>query len=292
MYPAQFDYHRAETLEEALELLAAHGQEARLLAGGASLLPLMKLRLANPALVVDIGRLPGLSHILERDGRLAIGALTRHVEVEDSDEIRRRLPILHDIASHIGDVQIRNMGTVGGSIAEVDPAGDWAPGLLALDASVRCVSKRGERTIAARELFVDAYTSALEPDEALTEALFPLPGQGSGGSHLKLERRAGDFAIACVSVQLTLDGDGRCSAIGVGLGGVGLAPLKVTAAEELLRGQQPTAELLEEAGRAVSTSTEGISDVRGSAEYRQHVAGVLFKRAFEAAAKRVKRTED
>ncbi|MBI4493387.1 MAG: xanthine dehydrogenase family protein subunit M [Chloroflexi bacterium] len=288
MYPASFEYARPETLEEALELLAQWGDEAKLLAGGASLVPLMKLRLAQPRYVIDIGRLRGLAGEARQDGHLAIRALTRHVEVQDSATIRSALPILHDITSQIGDPQIRNMGTLGGSVAECDPAGDWAPGLLALDASVYCVSQRGERTIAARDLFLDAFTTALEPDEVLTEVLFPLPPARSGGAHLKLERRAGDFAIANCSVQVTLDEAGRYQQIGIGVGGIALAPLKVVAAEDLLRGQQPGEDLLRQAAQAVSDCTESFSDIRGSAAYRKHVAGVLFRRALALAERRAR----
>lgn len=288
MYPASFEYERPDTLEEVLDLLSRHGADAKLLAGGASLVPLMKLRLATPALVVDLGRVPGLAGEERRNGSLVLRAMTRHVQVEDSPAIRSAFPLLHDLASHLGDPQIRNMGTVGGSIVECDPAGDWGPGLLALDASVRCVSKRGERTIAVRELFLDAYTTAVEPDEVLTEVVIPLPAARSGGAHLKLERRAGDFAIANCSVQLTLDEEGRYQRIGVGVGGIALTPLKVSAAEELLRGQRPTEELLQAAARAVSDCTESFSDIRGSAAYRKHVAGVLFRRAVALAERRAR----
>jgi carbon-monoxide dehydrogenase medium subunit len=288
MYPSSFAYERPESVEETLELLARFGDEAKLLAGGASLVPLMKLRLATPARLIDIGHLPGLAGERSQDGHLVIRALTRHFDVETSSTISSTFPVLHDIAALIGDPQIRNVGTIGGSVVECDPAGDWGPGLLALDARVRCVSTRGERTVAARDLFVDAYTTSLEPDELLTEVLFPLPPPGSGGAHLKLERRIGDFAIANCSVQVTLDEAGRYQQVGIGVGGIALRPLKVTEAEELLRGQQPEEALLQQAAQAVSDSDESFSDIRGSAEYRKHVAGVLFRRALALAERRAR----
>ncbi|HWP34052.1 MAG TPA: xanthine dehydrogenase family protein subunit M [Thermodesulfobacteriota bacterium] len=288
MYPAEFEYERPADLAAALDLLARHGQDAKVLAGGASLVPLMKLRLARPALVIDIGRLPGLAGFERRDGQLVIRALTRHADVELADDLRTTLPILHDVASRIGDPQIRNMGTVGGGVAECDPAGDWGPALLALGASLRCVSRRGERVVPADDFFVDAYTPALAPDEILTEILVPLPPRGSGGAHVKLERRSGDFAVANVSVQLTLDGAGRYERIGIGVGAIGLKPVRAARAEAVLRGERPSEARLAEAAREVAACTEAVSDVRGSAEYRRHVAAVLFRRAVALAERRAR----
>jgi carbon-monoxide dehydrogenase medium subunit len=288
VYPKSFEYERPQSVEETLQWLGQWGDEAKLLAGGASLVPLMKLRLASPAYLVDIGDLRGSLAGIEVNAQVTIGALTRHVEIEDATRLHQMLPILHDVASQIGDPQIRNMGTIGGSVVECDPAGDWGPGLLALDASVRVRSLSGKRTIAARDLFLDAYTTAVGPDELLLDVQIPLPGPRSGGAHLKLERRAGDFAIANCSVQLTFDGDGRYSSIGIGVGGLGLVPIKVTDAEDLLRGQRPDEALLAEAARTVSASTEAVSDIRGSAEYRQQVAGVLFRRALSVAERRAR----
>lgn len=286
MYPSAFEYVRAESLDHAVSLLHQYGDDARLLAGGASLVPMMKLRLANPAVVIDIGRLVELQGIQWQNGTVVLGALTRHAEAEQHADLRRVLPIVYDAASHIADVQVRNMGTVGGSLAEADPAGDWAPVVLALNGSIRCIGPDGARTIPAADLFVEAYTTALKSDEIITHVYLPVPGPRSGGAHLKLERRAGDFAIANVSVQLTLDDSGVCQTIGVGLGGVGLVPVKVRAAEDLLRGSRLTPDLVEEAASLVSRCTEGFTDVRGTAEYRQAVAGVLFRRALEVARRR------
>lgn len=288
MYPKAFDYARAESLDHAIELLGQHGWDAKLLAGGASLIPLMKLRLATPAFLVDISRLPDLNYLRRENGALALGPLTSHAAVEENPAARRELPLLHDVASQIGDTQVRNMGTVGGSLAEADPAGDWGPAILAVGGSVRVRGSNGERTISAADLFVDAYTTSLEHDEVITQALFPVWDGKSGSAHLKLERRAGDFAIANCSVAVAMDEQGRCLEIGIGLGGVGLAPVKVTAAEDLLRGQEPTEDRIREAASLVSQATETFTDVRATAAYRQHVAGVIFQRALDVALRRAK----
>src|SRR5919206_4335702 len=205
MYPKSFAYVRAESVAHAVDLLREYGDDARLLAGGASLIPLMKLRLANPSVLIDLARVPGLRGVRRVDGHLSIGALTRHVDLERSPDVP---PSMHDAAAHIGDAQVRNMGTLGGGIAECDPAGDWPPVLLALDGAVRVVGPAGSREIAARDLFLEAYTTALGPDEVLTEVVVPVDPR-LGSAHLKLERRAGDFAIANCSVAVRLE-SGRC----------------------------------------------------------------------------------
>ncbi len=287
MYPASFAYVRAESLEHAIKLLAEHGEGSKLLAGGASLIPLMKLRLASPAILVDIGGLRDeLAGITRTDGRFRIGALVRHVEVEDATDLGSAVPLLHDVAAQIGDPQVRNMGTLGGSIAECDPAGDWGPGLLALDAVVECLGPTGSRSVPAADFFVDAYTTTLRPDEVITGVVIDAPPARSGSAHLKLERRAGDFAVASCSIRLTLDELDRCTTIGIGLGGIAMTPIKAVAAEELLRGQELSDALVDEAGRVAIELIESFSDIRGSAEYRRHVAGVLLRRAVAVARRR------
>ncbi len=288
MYPAAFHYARAASVEHAVALLREYGDEARLLAGGASLIPLMKLRLAAPTVLVDIGRLGELDGLAWRDGTLTIGALTRHADVAEDAAVAEALPLLHDVARGIGDTQVRNMGTVGGALAEADPAGDWGPALLALEGSVRVVGPEGERRIAAADLFLDAYTTALAPDEVLLDAAFPVPGPRAGSAHLKFEVRAGDFAVANCAVAVTLDDADRCATIGIGLGGVGLRPERVTAAGALLRGQMPTPALVAAAAQAVMGCTESFDDVRGSAAYRQQLGGVLFERALALALRRAR----
>ena len=286
MYPAKFEYARAESLAHAIELLERYGDEAQLLAGGASLIPLMKLRLATPSHLVDIGRLRELSGVRRDDGEVVIGALTRHAELERHAELCAVLPIVHDAASRIGDVQVRNMGTIGGSLAECDPAGDWVPVLLALDGEVRAQGPAGERSIQAGKLFVDAYTTSLAQGEVLTEVRLPIPRRRQGAAHVKIERRAGDYAIASCSVAIALDDAGACRAIAIGLGGVGLFPLRVSAAEELLAGQALSEPLLDEAAEAVRTCTESYGDARGGEDYRRHLGGVMFRRALELARRR------
>ncbi len=286
MYPAPFEYARAESVAHALELLAQYGEEARPLAGGMSLIPLMKLRLARPQVVVDIGRLPDLDSIQEDDGVLRIGALTRHVQVADSPLVRERLPLVHDAACGIGDVQVRNLGTIGGALAHADPAGDWGPVLLALNGRLRCQGSTGERWVEARELVADAYTTVLEPGELITQVELPLPANGGSGAYVKLERRAGDFAVASVAVQLSQDDAGVCKEVGIGLGAVGATPLKATAAEDTLRGRALTADAVEEAAEQVYQAAEPMADTRGPEEYKRAVVRALFKRALDIAVRR------
>ena len=286
MYPAPFDYVRPETLQHTLDLVAHFGDEATILAGGASLIPMMKLRLARPQWLIDIGRLDELMGISWFDDRLAIGALTKHVHLQDAFLLRQRFPLLHDLVSQIGDPQIRNMGTVGGSVAGADPSSDWGPGLLALDGAVCCVRKGGKRVVAARDFFLGLYTTALAPDEIVSEIFCPLPLPHTGGAHLKLERRSGDFAIANCSVQVTLDPIGHYQNIGIGIGGVSTMAIKVTSAEDLLKGELPGEALHQQAAHLVSTCTNILSDIRGSAKYRKQVLRVLFLRALAIARRR------
>ena len=196
MYPQKFEYFSPETLEDAIALLSKYGEEASVLAGGQSLIPLMKLRLASPKYLIYLGGIQGLSTIEEQDGMISFGALTLHAEVEESSLVKSKLPMMHDAVSMIGDVQIRNLGTIGGSLVHADPTGDMAPALLALGARVNTLSSSGKRTLRIHELIVDAYSTDLGEDEVVTQVLVPIPQKGSGGVYLKFERRAGDFAVA------------------------------------------------------------------------------------------------
>lgn len=287
MYPRAFAYARPETLDEALELLREYGEDARPLAGGMSLIPLMKLRLASPAVVVDIGRLEALRGLAVEDGIVRIGACVRHAEVEEDPRIRVRLPLAHDCAGHIGDVQVRNAGTVGGSVAEADPSGDWGPALIALGAEIVCRSRDGERRIPAENFFVGPYTTALAPGELVTAVRIPTPSSGSTGAHLKHERRTGDFGLAIVSVQLRLDPGGRCTDARVALAAVGLVPLRVQAAENALRNARPDGRALEAAAEAVHAAVgEPLADVKAPGDYRRDVARSLVRRAVRAAVSR------
>jgi carbon-monoxide dehydrogenase medium subunit len=286
MYPRAFNYHRAGSLKEAAVLLSQFGPEARLLAGGQSLIPLMKLRLASPRHLVDLNFVPGSSYIKEEDGTLRIGALTRHAELENSAAIAR-IPILHDCAAGIADVQVRNRGTIGGSLAEADPSGDWGPVLLTLPAEVRCLSPKGERTIPISQFFTDAYTTALAPDELIREAVIKVPPKGSGGAYLAFKRCAPVYASASVAVQLTVEGD-TCRDAAIVLGAVGLTPAKAADAENTLRGQRINAKTIAAAAEAARSAADPQPDMRGSAEYKRALIAGLVKRAIETAARRAR----
>src|SRR6202165_233073 len=238
MFPAAFDYQAPATLDEALSLLAEKGDEAKVMAGGMSLIPLLKLRLASPALVVDIGRLPGLTGVTSDGSTIKIGALTRHVDIERGADFRRLCPILAETAPQISDPLVRNLGTIGGSISHADPSGDWGSVMLALDAQFVARSARGERTIKAADFFQGPFTTTLGADEVLTEIRIPVQARSSG-TYLKLERKVGDFATVGVAVQVSLS-NGSIGTAGIGLTSVGARNLKATAAEEALRGQPPT----------------------------------------------------
>jgi carbon-monoxide dehydrogenase medium subunit len=286
MYPNVFDYFRPESLAEAVALLGQYGEDARPLAGGQSLIPLMKLRVANPTVLVDLNRLPGLGYVERRNGTLALGALARHADVEAAADVRAALPIMLDAARVVGDAQVRNLGTVAGALAEADPGGDWGPVLLALNGEVQCQGPRGERTIAAADLFTDYFTTALAPDELIAEVRVPAPAAISSGAYLKLERRAGDFAVVGAAVQLTLGADGICQEIGIGLSGAGATPIKPAAAEAALRGTSLDESALAEAVRLMDAAIDPWTDRRAPAEYRRAMVGVYFRRALTLARER------
>ena len=286
MYPRAFEYFAPQSVTEAISLLSDYGEEAKLLAGGQSLIPLMKLRLANPRCLVDIGRLEELAYVREDGAFLLIGALTPHAYVLASQLTRAQWPLMTDAMSAIGDSQVRNWGTVGGALAEADPAGDWGPVALALNAEIRCRSLNGARTFPAERFFIDAYTPALRVDELITEVAFPVPAPGSTGAYLKLERRAGDFAVISVAVQLVLDEKEICRSAVIALGAAGLTPIKVVEAGERLAGKELRPDVIEEAAEKVFQAAEPFSDVRGTQEYKRAAARALFKRAVAAAVRR------
>lgn len=287
MYPRPFHYHRATSIEQAVAVLSQLGGEARFLAGGQSLIPLMKMRLANPSDLVDINFLPGLAGIEERNGALHFGALARHSDIEAS-EIASRVPIIHDCAAGIADVQVRNQGTIGGSLAEADPSGDWAPVLLALETSVRCHGPKGERSVLLGDFFKDAYTTVLGPAELLREVIVQIPPRKSGGAYLAFKRCAPVYASASAAVQLTLGDKDTCAEARVVLGCVGLTAIRAKVAEAALRGTQLTAKAIETAAEAVRSAAEPQSDMRGSAEYKRTLIAVLVKRAIGIAARRAR----
>lgn len=286
MYPNAFDYFCPDTLEDVVALLTQHGDDAKVLAGGQSLIPLMKLRLASPKYVISLDKLQGLSDIAEHGGEILIGALSCHAEIEDSTLVKSQLPLLHDTVSVVADVQVRNLGTVAGSLAHADPAGDLAPALLALNAQISTVGADGERTMGVSDLLEDAYLTSLKDDEVITHIRIPVPQENSGGAYIKFERRAGDFAVASVGVQLTLDKGGNCAEIAIALGAVGVVAMRAEQAESLLRGQPISDDLLKEAAAAASTESDPFSDIRGSVDYKRHLVGVLLRRAFDVAARR------
>ena len=249
MIPAPFEYHRPASLGDAVALLSRLGDDAKILAGGQSLIPLMKLRLATPRHVVDITRIAGLASIAERDGMLAIGALVRESDLEASDVIRQRYLILFDTCKVVADPLVRNLATIGGNLAHGDPANDHPATMLALGAEVVAVSPRGERRLPVAGLFTGPLTTALAPNEILTEIRLPVPPPRSGGAYLKMERKVGDFATAAVAVQVTLADAGTCAAVGIGLTNVGATPIKARRAEAWLQGRRPDEAAIREAAR-------------------------------------------
>lgn len=286
MYPRAFHYHRAGTLKEASALLAQLGDDAKLLAGGQSLIPLMKLRFANPAHLIDLNFVPAASYIREEDGQLQFGPLTRHAEIEASG-LAAKIPILHDCAAGIADVQVRNRGTIGGSLAEADPSGDWATVLMTLSCEVQSLGPTGQRSMPLGDFIKDAYTTALKHDELVSEVRVRIPRAGSGGAYLAFKRTAPVYPTASAAVQLTMDG-GVCREAAIALGCVGLAAIRVTEAEKALRGQAVDAKAMDAAAEAARSAAEPQPDMRGSAEYKRQLVGALVKQAMGIALRRAR----
>ncbi len=288
MYPAEFEYFSPRTVDEALELLARHGDAAKIRAGGQTLLPMMKLRIASPRYLIDVNGIESLTGLRHVGERLVLGALCRHADIETSPLVRTHVPIMLDAANLTADVQVRNRGTVAGSLAHADPAGDWPAALLALDTAVTIAGPGGVRVTPLSEFIVDSYTTQLGANEMVTEVSVAIPRQPGGGAYVKFERRAGDFAVASVGVQLELDERERCRSVAVTLGALGPTPLRAPAAESLLQGKSASGELLGEAERIVRGSAQPFADTRGSVAYKRHLAGVLFRRAYAAALDRAR----
>jgi carbon-monoxide dehydrogenase medium subunit len=283
MYPASFEYFAPTTLEETCGLLEQYGEEAKVLAGGQSLIPLMKLRFAAPQVLVDLNGVEGLDGIAEEDGGLRIGALVRHVECERSPLLRGRFGALGDAAPQISDPIVRNRGTVGGSLAHADPQGDWGSVMLAVGAEVVVQGPDGSRTIPVRELFHGPFTTALEPVEILTEVRVPDPGPKAGGTYLKLERKVGDFATVGVAVHVSFT-NGSVGRAGIALTGVGPTNLVAEAAEESLVGAELDDETIREAARLAAEAAQPQSDLRGTEEYKRNVVRVFTERGLRAAS--------
>lgn len=288
MIPRSFEYFSPQTLDEALSLLQKLGPDAKLLSGGQSLIPMMKLRLVSPQYIVDINRIPGLDYITESEGRLRIGALTREHELETSDLVRSKFPILADTAKVIADPLVRSQATVCGNLAHGDPANDHPATMLALGASVIATGPKGQREIAIEDFFPSLFTTALEPEEILTEIRIPLPPPASGGAYLKLERKVGDFATAGVAVQLTLDGASMCQHAGVGLTNVGLTPIKAKQTEAFLAGKKLDDATIKQAAGLAASESQPMDDIRGSADYKRDLVRVLAGRALTRALDRAK----
>jgi aerobic carbon-monoxide dehydrogenase medium subunit len=287
LIPPSFEYASPKSLSEAIDLLSSRGEGAKVIAGGQSLIPLMKLRLASPSLLVDINRIPGLNLIEELGEFLRIGALTRMAEVEASTLISERYPAIHDASEVIGDPLVRNLGTVGGNVSHGDPNNDMPAVMLAVGAEFTATGPAGERTIKARDFFLDTFTVALNHDEILTEIRVPRCRPRSGGCYLKLEQKVADFATAGVAVQVRLAKGGECEEIGVGLTAVGPTAIKARKAEEWMRGKVPfDTSAVQELARLAAEESDPSTDIRGSSAYKKQVVALLVSRAFRRACER------
>jgi carbon-monoxide dehydrogenase medium subunit len=286
MYPRSFHYHRAGSLKEAVSMLSQLGEGAKFLAGGQSLIPLLKLRFANPEHLVDLNFISGTSFIKEEAGALHFGAMARHAEIENS-ALAKKIPVLHDCAAGIADVQVRNRGTIGGSLAEADPSGDWANALITLDTTVHCLGPQGARTVDLKDFIKDAYTTALAHDELATEVEVKIPPKGSGGAYLAFKRTAPVYPTASAAVQLTLNGD-VCKDVAISLGCVGLTAIRATEAEAILRGKSINDKSIAAAAEAARAAADPQPDMRGSADYKRVLVAALVRKAIQLAARRAR----
>ena len=289
MIPPPFEYARPATISDAIALLQQHGDDAKVLSGGQSLIPMMKLRLARPAWLVDINAIPGLAGIQEEGGYLKIGGLTREADIESSDLIRTRYPIIYDTARVIADPLVRNLATAGGNLAHGDPANDHPATMLALGAEVVAAGPTGVRIISIDSFFLSIFSTALELAEILTEIRIPIPPAGSGGAYFKLERKVGDFATAGVAAQVTVDGSGTCRTVGIGLTNVGPTPIRARKAEESLRGKKLDSAAIGQAAQFAADESQPSSDLRGPEEYKRGLVKELTRRALMRALERVQR---
>ena len=286
MFPENFEYVSVATVSEAAQFLQAHPEDAKILAGGQSLIPLLKLRLAAPKFVVDIGRIQELKAIREDNGNLEIGSLVRHVEIERSPLVAKHCPLLAETAAEVGDVQVRNRGTIGGSLAHADPAGDFPAAILALGAVLVAESTKGTREIGAENFFIDIMTSALEPNEVLTAIRVPKAGPRTGTAYVKMHQQASGFAIVGVASIIILDVRGKVSDARVTITGVDSAPYRAKQVEDALRGTAATAKDIAAASAFAARGVDPISDIHASSEYRAEMAAVFTRRSLEKAARR------
>jgi aerobic carbon-monoxide dehydrogenase medium subunit len=287
MIPASFEYHAARSVDDALQLLAKYGDGAKLLAGGHSLIPALKLRLQSVEHLIDLGKIAGLDSVKEAGGKIAIGALATHHAVESSEVVRKKCPLLAECASTIGDVQVRNRGTIGGSLSHADPAADYPAAILALGAEIEATSAKGQRMIAADDFFVDMMTTALEPGEIVTAVRVPLQA-GTGGAYLKVVQPASGFAIVGVAALVTLDGQGKCSRVRIGVTGAAVKAFRAVDAEKELTGKPADDASIAKAAALATNGVDTSGDIFASPEYRAHLTRVYTRRALHSAVARAK----
>jgi carbon-monoxide dehydrogenase medium subunit len=288
MFPASFGYVAARSVEEALELVAKHGEDGKLLAGGHSLIPAMKLRLQSPRTLIDLGTVPGLRGVRQDTAELVIGALTVHADVAASELVRKHLPGLAEAASVIGDLQVRNRGTIGGSVAHADPAADLPVILTALNATFVAQSPTGTRTIGVDDFFTDFYTTALNANEILTEIRIPIPSSGTGTAYAKLPHPASGYVVVSAAVLITRHASGTCTSARIAIGGLGSGPIRAIPAEMELQGKPLSSQVIAAAAAKAAEETDPVEDAYASTEYKQHVATVYARKAIEAAVDRAK----
>ena len=286
MIPEHFEYAAPSSLQEAFNLLEEHGEDAKILAGGHSLIPMMKLRFASPTHLIDINNIPGLSYVKEEGGQLKIGAMTREADLEDSDLIRSKYPIFTDASKLIADPQVRNFGTIGGNLAHGDAANDHPAVMIALGAEVEISGAGGSRTVSIDEFFFGFYMTAIQHGEILTEIRVPARNSRFGSAYHKAERKVGDYATAGVAVALQLDESGRCAYAGIGLTNVNPTPLRARRSEEVLVGSDLSAEVIAQAALFASEDCEPSADLRGDEDYKRHLVKVITKRMIEKAIAR------
>ncbi len=289
MIPPQFEYLNPNNLPEAISLLQKYGENSKILAGGHSLIPAMKLRFALPEFLIDISGIEGMDYLNEEDGHLKIGAMTKESSIEDSELIESNYPLLFDTAKMIADPQVRNMATIGGNLAHGDPGNDHPATMLAYRATIVAQGPNGKREIEIDNFFPDFFTTALEQDEILTEIKIPKPSINSGGCYLKIERKVGDYAAAAVACQLKINNEGYIEQIGIGLTNVGSTPIRASSAEDILRGTIPNEETIDKAGLLSADQSDPQEDLRGSADYKKDLICELTKRAIKISIERSER---
>jgi carbon-monoxide dehydrogenase medium subunit len=288
MYPAAFEYHSPTSVQDALGLLTRLKDDAKLLAGGHSLIPMMKLRLAQPKHLIDLRKVPGLGGVKEESGALAIGAMTTHYQVESSALVKSRIPVLAEVGGIVGDPAVRNLGTVGGSLAHADPAADWPAAVIALGAEFVCEGPKGRRTVKVDDWFQGLMSTAVREDEILVQIRVPIWPAGSGAAYMKFPHPASRFAVVGAAAAVTLDTKGACTKAGVGITGAGTKAVRAKGVEAGLTGKVLDAATIEAAAQKAAEGVDVQADLQGSVEYKSHLCRVFARRAIEAAVKRAK----